>query len=213
MGLLLAARGLKGASAANFVRNNRNSIRIPWAVAQREFQEREMVKWEARLDKALPNTDLLQPDSYGALVSLAYNRGTSFDLPGPRYLEMRSIKLCMAAKKFNEIPAHIRSMKRLWNNGLVARREREALLFEKGLKAAIGVRNQPSIPTHGVVVVRNAVTIGALSGAGAGALGVMTSPVAHVQWFAPLAILTIGTIAACVSLHVTRHRLLPKADP
>src|SRR5207249_5127768 len=63
----------------------------------------ELPKWEAKLIASLPNTDLLSADSFGALVSLIYNRGASFNLLGARYQEMRTIKACMANQMFDEI--------------------------------------------------------------------------------------------------------------
>jgi hypothetical protein len=74
----------------------------------------------------------------GMLVSLVYNRGTSMidsrNSPGNRK-EMRDIQAAVAAGRFAEVPAALRSMKRLWPNlkGLRDRREHEALLFEQGL--------------------------------------------------------------------------------
>ena len=56
--------------------------------------------------------------------------------PGNR-LEMRQIRDAMQAADFSPIPDLIRSMKRLWQgkglDGLLARRDAEAALFEKGL--------------------------------------------------------------------------------
>ena len=54
---------------------------------------------------------------------------------------MRAIKAAMAAENFKDIPIQIRAMKRLWPLGtsghadLTARREHEAVLFEKALAA------------------------------------------------------------------------------
>ena len=92
----------------------------------------------AKVKKALPNTDKLSEDSFGALVSLAYNRGASFSKDGDRYKEMREIKENMANETFDQIPDCFREMKRLWPNmrGLVDRREAEAKLFEAGLENA-----------------------------------------------------------------------------
>jgi GH24 family phage-related lysozyme (muramidase) len=86
-------------------------------------------------ERALPNTGKLSADSLGALVSLAYNRGASFDSEGTRYQEMRAIKADMAAKKYQDVPKQIRNMKRLWPNvkGLRVRRDLEAQLFQDGL--------------------------------------------------------------------------------
>ena len=87
---------------------------------------------------SLANTDALHPDCLGALVSLVYNRGASFEREGERYREMRAIRAAMGAQAFSQIPAQIRGMKRIWADeahsaGLLKRRELEALLFEHGL--------------------------------------------------------------------------------
>ncbi|MBP5057248.1 hypothetical protein [Pseudomonas chlororaphis] len=81
----------------------------------------------------------LPPDSFGALVSLIYNRGASLSRRTERRREMREIYDLMLKRDFAAIPAKIREMKRLWKDdpqarGLLARRELEALLFEQGLK-------------------------------------------------------------------------------
>lgn len=62
----------------------------------------------------------------------------SFGAQGDRYTEMRAIAADVANGNLADIPTQIRSMKRLWANqpnlqGLVRRRELEALLFEEGL--------------------------------------------------------------------------------
>ena len=62
------------------------------------------------------------------MLSLVYNRGT--DLTGDRRKEMKAIQPLVIAKDYNGIAAQFRFMKRLWNNGLVGRREREAVLVE-----------------------------------------------------------------------------------
>lgn len=134
---IMRACGLRGENANAFVRASGNSVTITWYQAIAEFRNREIPKWIARVAAALPNCDKLSPDSLGALVSLAYNRGPSFDAPGPRYAEMRAIKSLMAAENFSKIPAEFLSMRRLWSPGgdLWRRREHEAALFQKGLAA------------------------------------------------------------------------------
>lgn len=135
---LLAACGLRGQAAHAFVVQHGTSVTITWEQALAEFSAREVPKWEARLDASLPNTAMLAADSYGALLSLVYNRGCSFDEPGPHYAEMRVIKALMLAQKFVEIPDEFMSMRRLWPQGgdLWRRREHEADLFRAGLGAA-----------------------------------------------------------------------------
>lgn len=133
---LTKASGIRGAKAASWVKAHKTSITITFKQAVTEFVSRELVKWERTVTKALPNCWDLSPDSLGALVSLAYNRGASFNLPGARYAEMRAIKSHMQSHAFNEIPNEILSMRRLWPNssGLRKRREHEAILFTKGLR-------------------------------------------------------------------------------
>lgn len=132
---IVAACGIKGEAARSFVASRGSSVTIPWDQALAEFQQREMPKWEAHVTAALPSTDKLSGDSFGALVSLAYNRGASFSAPDPRHAEMRAIKAHMAALEFAKIPGEFLSMRRLWPQGgdLWRRRGHEAALFQKGL--------------------------------------------------------------------------------
>ena len=134
---LEAVAGIHGSPAASHAHELRNVVTVPWAAAMAVFLGRDMPKWEATVAKALPNAAQLAPDSFGALVSLAYNRGPSFSTAGDRYREMRAIRDHLANQQFAEIPDDIRSMKRLWPNvvGLRNRRDHEAKLFEKGLVA------------------------------------------------------------------------------
>jgi hypothetical protein len=111
-------------------------VDIPWGAALDVFSNMSVPKY-LRLCQTLPHFDELPPDCKGVLLSLVYNRGASFDADGARYAEMRAIKRDMAARRFAEIPGHLRSMKRLWTTpsvrGVALRREQEARLFEKGL--------------------------------------------------------------------------------
>lgn len=113
----------------------KNLVKIPWDTAIDVHKERVLPRWEDKVTEYLPNCRELSGDSFGALVSLTFNRGPSFNNQGDRYREMRAIKQHMKDMEFNKIPAELRSMKRLWpdTKALVNRREREAVLFEKGL--------------------------------------------------------------------------------
>jgi hypothetical protein len=134
---MVSASGKKGDAGKRATAVIRSSVDIPWDLAIGVHEDSVVPRWEAKLEKALPNTDLLSPDCFGALLSLIFNRGTSFNSTGDRYKEMRAIKAHMKAKDFQQIPAEIRGMKRLWPKaaGLRKRRDKEADLFEKGLKA------------------------------------------------------------------------------
>jgi hypothetical protein len=84
--------GITGTAAHDAMLRVRSQIDLPWSVALDVFLHTEMPKWIATVRKVLPNTDQLSPDCLGTLVSLAYNRGASFDMSGDRYREMRAIK-------------------------------------------------------------------------------------------------------------------------
>jgi GH24 family phage-related lysozyme (muramidase) len=129
------AIGVKGPDADHLVHELRGHVNVPWTAAISVHRTRVIPKWVELTERALPNTGDLSADSLGALVSLAYNRGASFDSEGARYQEMRAIKADMASRKFSGIPKQIRNMKRLWPSlkGLRVRRDLEAQLFQDGL--------------------------------------------------------------------------------
>jgi hypothetical protein len=117
------------------------AVRIGWADAYKQFNTTALPRWTAETIGNLPNAEKLSPDCLGALVSLDYNRGPAWKLADDRHREMRAIRLHMVNEAYTLIPAEIRSMTRLWVSeptlqGLVIRRNLEAALFEKGLKAA-----------------------------------------------------------------------------
>ena len=138
---MCSAAGLTGATGQAACFRLRGVVTVSWTAAMAVFEGLDMPKWEKAVAAALPNTDALSPDSFGALVSLAYNRGASFNNPkspsdpSDRYREMRDIHAHMASKSFGSIPGDIRSMERLWPNvrGLILRRQQEADLFQTGL--------------------------------------------------------------------------------
>lgn len=143
LAVIMRGCGLRGEIAGAFVRMHKAEVTVTWDQAMTEFRGREIPKWIGRVAAHLPNLDKLAPDSLGAIVSLAYNRGPSFDAPREendahdRYREMRAIKAHMAACEFAKIPAEFASMQRLWPQGgdLWRRRAHEAALFRKGLSA------------------------------------------------------------------------------
>lgn len=133
---MVSCSGHTGSTGQAKTAQVKNKILIPWDLAIAVHEERVVPRWEARLAKSLPNTGKLHPDSFGALLSLIFNRGTSFNLSGDRYREMRAIKAHMKAERFDAIPNELRSMKRLWTlTGLRKRRDAEARLFERGLQS------------------------------------------------------------------------------
>ena len=123
----------------------RAGVTIPWDTAATVFQRTTVPRFAAITSEALPGHEALTPDCFGALVSLTFNRGPSFDRPHDpakdpkdRYREMRGIKQAIADGEIERIPSLIRAMKRIWTGTAVAgemnrRRENEARLFEDGI--------------------------------------------------------------------------------
>lgn len=130
--------GITGTPAHSHAYSLHGIVTVPWDAAMAVFTQRDMPKWEGIVARAVPNTDQLSGNSFGALISIAYNRGAKgFNAPGDRYREMHAIRQLMALRMYDKIPEEIRSMKRLWPNmvGLRNRRDHEAALFEKGLQS------------------------------------------------------------------------------
>lgn len=205
--------GVSGEAAHALLAGVRPKVDISFDVAMGEFSARDLPEFEGKVARVLPNTDKLAADCFGALTSIAYNRGASFGLAGDRYREMRAIRDHMAAQQFERIPAEIRSMKRLWSNGLVGRREREALLFERGLKigaAPLGVPvTLPPVPSR----KGTAKAVATKTAAGTGTVAV-AGGAASSSWLPTVIGIGIAiVIGVVVYFIVSRHRRLGKADP
>jgi hypothetical protein len=151
--------GVTGSRASSLLSSVRNKVSVPWDAAMAVFEQVDVPRWYKICADRLPNFEMLSPDCKGALVSLAYNRGPSFDQAGDRFTEMRAIKAHVAAKEFGKIPQEFRAMERLWRgqglNGLLTRREHEAVLFEKGLAASVA-QSAPQTPPAAKPVVQTA---------------------------------------------------------
>lgn len=134
---LKPACGHTGEEARRLLRSI-HGVDVPWEAAIAVFEGVDIPRWYNTCKSKLDHFEELPLDCKGALVSLAYNRGASFRMPGPRFVEMRNIAHEMARREFDLIPGEFRSMKRLWEGrklqGLINRREHEAKLFERGLK-------------------------------------------------------------------------------
>jgi hypothetical protein len=115
-------------------------ISIPWEVALSQYRNETLPRYIGETERALANTSSLSDDSLGALVSLVYNRGVTFNRQEPRYAEMNHVKNHMDSLEFRNVPVDLRCMERLWKKqpkfrGVVIRREAEAALFQYGLNA------------------------------------------------------------------------------
>jgi GH24 family phage-related lysozyme (muramidase) len=130
--------GVTGRDAENLV-PPMSGVIITWHEAMRQFAL-EIAKYVSLTKSHLRNFSRLPENCRGALVSLVYNRGPSFDVPeakdpSGRYREMRAIRQHMDTQDYKRIPPEISNMARLWPDmpGLVKRRQAEAALFEAGL--------------------------------------------------------------------------------
>ena len=74
LSIMISCSGVTGESAASLTKKVRDKISITWEQAISVHQDKVLPKWESMVANALPNTDKLNPDQFGALVSLAFNR-------------------------------------------------------------------------------------------------------------------------------------------
>lgn len=169
---LSGVAGMQGAAAAAAAASVAD-IEIPWSAAVAVFSTLNVPRYETMVSVAFPHVDELPADAFGALFSLVFNRGPSIidDPKDPlhRRREMRQIATLAAAHWWSPVPDLIRSMERLWTNGLRKRRELEAELFEGGL------RSWPNPPAGAIVAARS---LGGAANAGGAPLAVGTAAVA-----------------------------------
>lgn len=126
--------GLRGEKARIAKATNKMAamISIPYQAAYNVFIKVSLPRYAKAALRIYPGLDELTPDAIGAIVSLVYNRGTS--LEGTRRIEMKAIVPLVAAKDYTGIAYQVDKSKKLWNNGLVQRREREAALVRGSLR-------------------------------------------------------------------------------
>ncbi|MBR8336273.1 lytic transglycosylase domain-containing protein [Burkholderia ambifaria] len=134
---LLTALGKRGDAARAFIPSF-SDIKIPEPKAL-EMAKRVKRRYAQFTVDAFPGTTKLHPHCQGALLSLVYNRGSLLeDKPGQKSrVHMRNIRAAIQNNNLPEVAAQLRAMKVLWegtgNDGLLKRREKEAVLFEKGM--------------------------------------------------------------------------------
>lgn len=129
LSLIRAGRGLKGLNAKEYTVKLKG-ITFAWEEAIQTFKEFILPKFTSLTDRAFPGVSDLHENAQAAMVSLVFNRGTSFK--GTSRTEMLELKKIIAAgKDYTAMEAQFKSMKRLWDktSGLVGRRDREAALI------------------------------------------------------------------------------------
>jgi hypothetical protein len=135
--LLAKACGRKGDAGRTAAYQAARAV-IPLDAAMAVFKEVSLPAYADQAAATFPGSADLPPMCRGALVSLVYNRGSAMSdsSPDDRRREMRQIRDAIAGGQPELVPGYLRAMKRLWTNGLVNRREGEAVLFERGLQLA-----------------------------------------------------------------------------
>jgi GH24 family phage-related lysozyme (muramidase) len=135
-----AVKGLTGASARAALPSVA-SIAIQQRDADAVLFNYTLANEVASTLEAFPAADQLPDDSFGALVSLVYNRGPG--LHGDRRTEMLAIRDDLAAgtARWSDAIVQIANMVRLWPgeptaSNLPGRRLAEAALFARGLRGA-----------------------------------------------------------------------------
>jgi GH24 family phage-related lysozyme (muramidase) len=150
---LCGCAGITGEAAKESARLLHGQIHIPIEAADFVLRETSIPQAILETHSAFPGFDSLPVDAQGSLVSLVYNRGTSFGIEGePSWdtrREMRAVRDAVAKGDLQEIAKQIRSMSRLWEgkglDGLLTRREEEAKLVEASIPVVgIGGRSEIS---------------------------------------------------------------------
>ena len=127
--LIRGGRGLKGLNAKDYTLRLKG-ITFTWEEAIQTFKEFILPKFTSLAERAFPGVSELTQNAQAAIVSLVFNRGTSFK--GTSRLEMRELRnIISSSKDYSAMAQQIKNMKRLWdkNSGLVGRRDREAKLI------------------------------------------------------------------------------------
>jgi hypothetical protein len=130
LALIQGGRGLKGLSAKEYTVRLKG-ITFSWEEAIQTFKEFILPKFTTLTCKTFPGVLDLHENAQAAMVSVVFNRGVA--LKGASRIEMLNLReLIKAGKDYAKMAAQFRSMKRIWDktSGLVARREREALLID-----------------------------------------------------------------------------------
>lgn len=130
-GRLAKCLGSKGAIARDLVSSVRDIV-VPWAGALTIFKQNTIPRFMKETLKAFPGADQLQPDAFGALVSLVFNRGAA--VTGSNRTEMMNIRNLIGSKDYLAIGNQILDMKHIWVgkglDGLLKRRDEESALVK-----------------------------------------------------------------------------------
>ena len=136
LAFMVSCAGVKGETAKKRITPQTRVLKITSDAAREVFENRTLPRFIKLAQDTYPGFDELNEDTRGALVSLVFNRGSSFGVEGqPSWesrREMRELAPLVLAKDYEGIAAAIKSMSRLWVgkglDGLIARRHAESAL-------------------------------------------------------------------------------------
>ena len=136
LAFMVSCSNIKGETAKKRITTQTRVLRITADAAREVFENRTLPRFIKLARDTYPGFDELNEDTRGALVSLVFNRGSSFGVEGqPSWesrREMRELAPLVLAKDYEGIADTIILMSRLWLNkgldGLITRRHNEAAL-------------------------------------------------------------------------------------
>lgn len=113
-GLLNSVVGLRGLDAQR-VAPKLKGIKVPKIAAAKVFSTVTLPRYVAQTRRVFPGSDKWQPDAFGALVSLVFNRGPLVDNTDRRREMLAIHKLFVAGTATPEnVAPLVASMARLW---------------------------------------------------------------------------------------------------
>jgi GH24 family phage-related lysozyme (muramidase) len=136
LAFMVSCAGVKGETAKKRITTQTRVLKITSDAAREVFENRTLPRFIKLAQDTYPGFDELNEDTRGAIVSLVFNRGSSFGVQGQASWEsrreMRELAPLILAKDYEGIAAKIKEMSRLWTgkglDGLIARRHNEAAL-------------------------------------------------------------------------------------
>lgn len=211
---MLRCPGVTGAAAHALLPKVRSLIDVPWNDAIYVYEHVDIPEWTARVCRAIPGAESLPPDCLGALTSLAYNRGLSFQSPQDRYREMRAIRAHIIAQDLDKVAAEFRAMKRLWPTvrGLQIRRDKEADLWEAGLRAPATAPMPKAKPSEAPKPLAEPATsktgesVTGVGGAGATIAGANAATSSGLSPYLVAAIVVFGLVITVAVIAYINHR-------
>lgn len=133
LAFMLVCSGKTGLLAKNMITSTSRTLKISQQAAENVFRDKTLPRFKKLALDTYPGLENLPEDAQGAIVSLVFNRGSSFK--GDNRREMAELAPLIEQGDLQGMANKIREMKRLWEgkglDGLITRRENEANLIEQ----------------------------------------------------------------------------------